>query len=330
MPKISIIVPVYQAEAYLRRCVGSILAQTFPDFELILVDDASPDRCGAICDEYAKADPRVLVIHLGQNSGVSASRNAGIDWAMANSSSEWITFIDSDDWVASIYLEALLEIADGYEIAVAACQRTTRGIFPIPLKTSFTVHPTEDFFCRNYTNAVVAWGKLYKKELFQTIRFPEGHIFEDTYTTHRILFSVPAVPVTTHTLYFYYNNPESITHKKWTPARLDEVDATYLQIDYFIRNQFLRIARERFNYLRWISDSSVRKIERCEDLSAAEKRRYIGRVRRIQRKALIRCRRYEWCSIRNGGDDLLFYSRAFPPLRIPHRIWKIVRYGEWR
>ena len=106
MPVISVIVPVYNVEKYLHRCVDSILAQTFTDFELILVDDGSPDNCGKICDEYAEKDSRIHVIHK-VNGGLSDARNAGLDWAFANSNSEWVTFIDSDDWVDKYYLEYL-------------------------------------------------------------------------------------------------------------------------------------------------------------------------------------------------------------------------------
>ena len=107
MPLISVIVPVYKVEEYLSRCVDSILSQTFEDFELILIDDGSPDNCGKICDEYTKKDNRVHVIHQ-ENGGLSSARNAGIDWAFENSDSEWLTFIDSDDWVHIQYLDLLL------------------------------------------------------------------------------------------------------------------------------------------------------------------------------------------------------------------------------
>ncbi|MCD7802997.1 MAG: glycosyltransferase [Clostridiales bacterium] len=107
MPEISVIVPVYKVEPYLRRCVDSILNQTFQDFELILVDDGSPDHCPAICDEYAGRDSRIVVIHQ-KNAGLSAARNAGIDWVFANSDSKWISFVDSDDWVTPTYLSLMI------------------------------------------------------------------------------------------------------------------------------------------------------------------------------------------------------------------------------
>ena len=106
MPLISVIVPVYKVEEYLNRCVDSILSQTFTDFELILIDDGSPDNCGKICDEYAQKDNRVCVIHK-KNGGLSSARNTGIDWAFKNSNSQYITFVDSDDLITKDYLEKL-------------------------------------------------------------------------------------------------------------------------------------------------------------------------------------------------------------------------------
>ena len=106
-PKISVIVPVYKAEKYLHRCVDSILSQTFTDFELILVNDGSPDNCGAICDEYAQKDNRVRVFHK-ENGGVSSARNLGLD----NAKGEWITFVDSDDWLKPGCLEQLTNKLD--------------------------------------------------------------------------------------------------------------------------------------------------------------------------------------------------------------------------
>ena len=102
MPKISVIVPVYKAEKYICRCVDSILAQTFTDFELLLIDDGSPDNSGAICDEYAASDSRVKVFHK-ENGGVSSARNVGLD----NACGEWITFVDADDWIAETFIAGL-------------------------------------------------------------------------------------------------------------------------------------------------------------------------------------------------------------------------------
>ena len=110
MPKVSVIVPVYKVEKYLQRCLDSLLNQTFVDFDLILIDDGSPDKCGGICEQYADSDKRVHVIHQ-KNGGLSAARNSGIEWSIAHSGSQWITFVDSDDWVHPQYLNILYETA---------------------------------------------------------------------------------------------------------------------------------------------------------------------------------------------------------------------------
>lgn len=120
MPEISVIVPVYKVEPYLRRCVDSILSQTFTDFEVILVDDGSPDDCPAICDEYAGKDERVRVIHQ-ENGGLSAARNAGLDWVFANSDSRWISFVDSDDCVHPKFLEYLHRAGVENNVQISIC-----------------------------------------------------------------------------------------------------------------------------------------------------------------------------------------------------------------
>ena len=120
MANISVIVPVYKVEAFLSRCVESILAQTYRDFELILVDDGSPDNCGVLCDGYALRDSRVHVIHQ-ENGGLSAARNTGIDWVFANSVSRWIAFVDSDDWVHPDFLKVLYETAEKTLCKLSVC-----------------------------------------------------------------------------------------------------------------------------------------------------------------------------------------------------------------
>ena len=131
MSKISIIVPVYNVESYLARCINSILAQTFQDFDLILVDDGSPDRSGHICDEYAAHESRIHVIHQ-KNGGLSVARNTGIEWAFEKSNSRWISFIDSDDWIHPKYLEVLYSavIRDHTKVAIGGALWTDGEVLP--------------------------------------------------------------------------------------------------------------------------------------------------------------------------------------------------------
>ena len=120
-PLISVILPIYKVEEYLDRCVQSIVNQTYTNLEIILVDDGSPDNCPAICDEYAQQDSRIRVIHK-ENGGLSSARNAGIDWAFENSNSQWLTFIDSDDWIHPQYLELLPSAVTDNNTDIGSCE----------------------------------------------------------------------------------------------------------------------------------------------------------------------------------------------------------------
>jgi len=235
MSQISVIIPVYNVESYLHRCVDSILEQTFSDFELILVDDGSPDNCGKICDDYAVKDGRVHVIHQ-KNGGLSAARNAGIDWVFANSDSQWLTFVDSDDWIHPQMLELLLHSALSHNVKVSVCSYVETNS-----KTPMTVveapsdevwHP-EDFFLANSVNAIIACGKLYSRDTFAAIRYPVGKIHEDEFTTYKILFAQKEIVVVPMRLYFYFKNESGITKSAWNPRRLDAVEAMNAQIVFY-------------------------------------------------------------------------------------------------
>lgn len=240
MPTISVIVPVYNVEPYIRRCIDSILAQTFTDFELILVDDGSPDNCGKICDEYAQNDNRIHVIHQ-ENGGLSAARNAGIDFAFENSDSRWLNFIDSDDWVHPEYLERLYQATVEHDVAVSVCGYVeTDGDEPdiAEADTESQMWTPEDFYVEHHVNATVACGKLYRKECFETIRYPVGKIHEDEYVTYRILFEKEKLVFIIAPLYAYFVNPKGITNSEWTPKRLDSLDAIEEQILFFAKSGF--------------------------------------------------------------------------------------------
>ena len=240
MPLISVIVPVYKVEAYLARCVDSILDQSFSDFELILVDDGSPDSCGALCDAYAKKDARIVVIHQ-KNGGLSAARNAGIDWAFAHSDSQWLNFIDSDDWVHPEYLERLLNAAMEQNVSVSACgYASTEGREPtiVDDELSPVLWEPEAFYLEHNVNATVAWGKLYRREHFRSIRYPFGKINEDEFVTYQILFPAQRIAVIQAPLYNYYVNPTGIMQSRQGRLREDKFEAFEQQIRYFKKNGF--------------------------------------------------------------------------------------------
>lgn len=247
MPIISVIVPVYKVEKYIHRCVDSILGQTYSDFELILVDDGSPDNCGAICDEYAAKDSRVVVIHQ-QNGGLSAARNAGIDWAFAHSDSQWLSFIDSDDWVHPEYLQRLLDAALEHDVSVSICgYAETSGPNPTiePAALAPTLWNVEDFYIQHNVNATIACGKLYHKESFREIRYPVGKLHEDEFTTYKILFAFDSVAVISAPLYAYFANAEGITKSGMTRFRLDGFSAIEEEIAYLQKAGFDRASRSQ-------------------------------------------------------------------------------------
>lgn len=236
MPAISVIVPVYKVEVYLRRCVDSILAQSFSDFDLVLVDDGSPDSCGSICEEYTRKDARVHVIHR-ENGGLSAARNTGIGWAFASSDSQWLTFVDSDDWVHPDFLRLLYEAVTETGCRLAACGnfRTGGEAFPEGGKAPCRVLSADDYYCGEISGGiapVTAWAKLYHKSLFSALRYPVGKIHEDEFTTYRAVYEAGQIAVIPRPLYAYYQNPAGIMQSKWTPKRLAILEALEAQIGF--------------------------------------------------------------------------------------------------
>ena len=207
MPLISVIVPIYKVEPYIRRCIDSILSQTFTDFELILVDDGSPDNCPIICDEYAKKDIRIHVIHQ-QNGGLSAARNVGIDWAFANSDSRWLSFVDSDDLVHPCFLEFLYRAVNETGLKVSSCEIRRVETEIEMLKMTYNVRKMawDEYYLSDWVRGVVACNKLYEKRLFDKNRYPIGKTHEDEYLTYRILACASVISVIDAELYLYFQN----------------------------------------------------------------------------------------------------------------------------
>ena len=234
MNKISVIVPIYKVESYLNRCIDSILNQTYTDYELLLVDDGSPDNCSAICDKYAEKDNRIIVIHKN-NGGLSDARNTGIDWCFQNSCSEWICFIDSDDWIHPSFLEIMYNMIIKNNVKVAVCDFDRVSEMTIFSKENFKVNKYDplDLFVNYKTTATIACNKLYKKELFQGIRYPVGRLHEDEFTTHKILYLAGPVIYIRCPLYYYYYNETSIMHQDYSLRKMDAIDAFEEQQIFF-------------------------------------------------------------------------------------------------
>ena len=230
-PQISVVVPVYNVEKYLHRCVDSILSQTFVDFELILVDDGSTDKSGFICDEYAKKDGRIKTIHK-ENGGLSSARNAGIE----NSSGIYVCFVDSDDWVSNIYLEYLYSIIKKYDADIVSADYVITNAEKVDFfseskeKVIFGTENILKFYLEqdkiNGKNDFPAWIKLYKKSLFDSVKFPVGKFYEDNITNFKILNESVKYVKSSRIIYAYFQRQKSITKSKLSRKHLDLIDSS--------------------------------------------------------------------------------------------------------
>lgn len=210
--KLSIIIPVYQVEQTLRRCIDSVLSQSFTDWEMILVDDGSPDGCPDICNDYSNNYDKIIVIHK-ENGGLSDARNAGINVA----NGEYITFIDSDDYLGEETLAKIMTIMYNHpeydileypvfehfshlkkehHLTFENCEYSDMRSYWLDAKT----------YCHTY-----AWNKIYRKSLFASVKFPFGKLFEDAYTLPLLLKKAKVVATTDQGMYFYSHNADGIT-----------------------------------------------------------------------------------------------------------------------
>ena len=209
---ISIIVPVYKVEEYLEYCLDSLCRQSMPEIENILIDDASPDRCGEICDNYAARDARFRVIHRPTNKGLSAARNLGISLA----SCDYLMFVDSDDWVSNDFCK------DAYQCAIQNNADLVMFNFEY-VKDSKELPQTDETVLeghKNHEEAIdllftnvknYAWNKLYRKELFNGVLYPEGYYYEDIATTYKTIYNASSIYYMDKTLYYYRLHSRSIT-----------------------------------------------------------------------------------------------------------------------
>lgn len=246
MSKISIIVPVYKTEPYLRKCVDSILAQTHQDLEVILVDDGSPDNCGQICDEYAKKDSRIRVIHK-PNGGLSDARNAGMDIMTG----QYVGFVDSDDWIEPTMYETLLTLMEQFDADMAfggvADDMEHNGMVNT-LKisdygdTPFAESKT-DAMRRYFRGSWSAWDKLYRAELFQGIEYPVGEINEDEAIVLHLLNRCRRVCYTNEVFYHYMHRKgnQTITNSSFSHKKLAWMEHCRANLQY-VRNSYPMLA----------------------------------------------------------------------------------------
>lgn len=238
---ISVIVPVYKVEPYLHKCVDSILAQTHKDLEVILVDDGSPDGCGAICDEYATRDSRVRVIHK-VNGGLSDARNAGLEVCKG----DYIGFVDSDDYIAPDMYETLAAFAEKEDLDVAMCGVTDiwpnreagTSVFPPRILTDTEALIHEIFVNHMKGSSVAVWDRIYRATRFKDLRFEKGRYMEDVYYVLSWIGRTRRFGRICDRKYFYNHREDSITDVRERGKKTDDLIEGYESNLAYIREHY--------------------------------------------------------------------------------------------
>lgn len=233
-PLVSIVVPVYNVERYLEDCLKTIVNQTYKNIEILLVDDGSTDSSGKICDCYGGLDSRIRVIHQ-KNQGLSVARNVALDVARG----EYITCIDSDDFVSESLIEKLMQAIIEYKCDISVCGTVYCDERNSTLKSkvvegSKVIEGKEQIknllYC--FDIATMAWGKLYKRELFSDVRYPIGKYNEDVFTTYKLLANSKRTIVINRGLYFYRQVSGSITRSSFSLKHLDAIEGTIMRAEF--------------------------------------------------------------------------------------------------
>lgn len=222
---ISIIVPIYNVEKYLEKCIDSLIKQTYENIEIFLIDDGSPDNCGLICDRYAELDKRIKVIHK-KNGGLSDARNVAIDI----SKGEYITFVDSDDYVSENYVENLYNLILKYNVYLAVTLplefyegKSIPKIEHNIIEKKFSVDEALRGMLTQLYFDNSAWAKIYHSSLFKDIRYPKGLIYEDVPTTYKLILKSNGVAFSTQQDYYYLKRIDSIEGSPFSKKKFDSV-----------------------------------------------------------------------------------------------------------
>lgn len=328
---ISIIIPIYNVEMYLRRCIDSVLNQTYRNLEVILVDDGSPDKCGEICDEYAEKDKRIRVIHK-ENGGLSDARNAGLDIATG----EYVAFVDSDDYIDKDMYVKLYEAIQEADADMSICNfryvdengtcKFSNNDLPIKDETLSGIHILlNNMFDEKCWYWVVAWNKLYKRELFENIKYPFGRVHEDEFVIHKLFLKCNKVACVSKMLYNYVQREDSIMNQRNDKNRLDYIDAMLDRLDFYLYHDLPRGAVSKtFMYCKGeyyqSYESGLKKTKDFKKKCAELNRQY--------RKLFGRLIRYNF-GIKKNLILICFYISPYLLWRMTKvkKIWSFIRYA---
>ena len=271
MKKISIIVPVYNVEDYIKECLDSLVAQTCKDVEIVIVDDGSKDGSIVICEEYAKKYSNIR-IYQKENGGLSDARNYGIKVADA----EYLMFVDSDDTLTPDACEVLLKVIEEQNADISIGELYREG--PNKIGTEVKMYePTEALaeILRETSFSTSACGKLFRKELFEKVEFPKGMLFEDFGTVYKLFFEAERIAYIPHDLYFYRVRENSITTQRFTTRKMDLFKIAD-EIDAYIKEhcpELMKVSKNRrtryaISFLKEIAIGGAERKEDTEQLLA--------------------------------------------------------------
>lgn len=280
---ISIIIPVYKVEKYLEKCIQSVINQTYENLQIILVDDGSPDNCGKICDEYAKKDHRIEVIHKS-NGGLSDARNKGLEIAKG----EYIGFVDSDDYIESDMYEVLYNLLKQYNSDVSICNFYTVSQGKIAIKNVDNgikeynrIEILKEILLDNNIQSY-AWNKLYKKELFDEIKYPIGKKYEDIGTTFYLLEKCNKVVVTGKPEYYYIKRQDSIVNNVTESTITDYIELIMQRYDY-IEENVKELSSYNKDYLKRILKTAEQDIKSLNEVGDYTKKMYGELYNKVQK-----------------------------------------------
>jgi len=274
MPAVSVIVPVYNAEKYLHQCIDSIITQTFKDFELILVDDCSPDSCPTICDEYIKKDNRIKIIHNAVNRGSSASRRIGLEI----SSGEYIQFIDADDWIDETMIDKMYKRAIVQDLCIVVCDvLIVNGAIASVQKQKFSGYDKISVIKDILSGRVSVYlnNKLVKRDLYLRAEFPRWNISEDSVISTQIFYNSNRVESIDESLYNYRYNEQSLTRNTDRRiANLIEENRNWRILMKFLRGKYqdISIFEPELNSCmnifeeKYLQDNDLRRMKELNNL----------------------------------------------------------------
>jgi len=325
---VSVVVPVYNPGKYLDRCLHSLRQQTYSNLEIILVDDGSTDGSGERCDEYVLQDSRIHVIHK-ENGGAASARNRGIDV----STGTYLVFIDADDYVDLYFVEILYRLCKKNNCLVSICDLT----WTTENHLNFTeLNPDEKEFVsdsmqlmyrccnKNKIKETIICNKMYRRDLFEDLRYPEGVTYEDLATTHKILYHAGRVAETTRIMYAYYKSENSVTRRKYSLLNFDSENKAQDERAVFFHeigdmqlfeHAIISIERNRIaNYCK-----CARYLPDCKQERHSLRQRFVKDYKYIRRSSRL-----------GGKDSILFKLFLALPWVCVHLLWPIYNKQEMK